>query len=61
MSGSRHQSAKSTNETENGEVVAIVIDEAGAPENLREFHDLNDLKLSGKAARSPTFDQAKKV
>ena len=43
MSGSRHQSAESTNETEDREVVA------GAPENLREFHDLNGLKLSGKA------------
>ena len=32
---------------EDEEVVAI--DEAGAPENLREFQDLNDLKLSGKA------------
>ena len=49
LSRSRHQSAESTNETEDGEVVAIAIDEAGAPENLREFQDLNDLKLSGKA------------
>ena len=31
------------------EVVANAIDKAGAPKNLREFHDLNDLKLSGKA------------
>ena len=45
MSGSRHQSAESTNETEDGEVVA------GAPENLREFHDLKDLKLDLKDLR----------
>ena len=32
---------------ETEEVVAI--DKAGAPENLREFGNLNDLKLSGKA------------
>ena len=47
MSRSRHESAESTNE--DGEVAAIAIDKAGAPENLQEFHDLNDLKLSGKA------------
>ena len=49
LSRSRHESAESTNETEDGEVAAIAIDKAGAPENLQEFHDLNDLKLSGKA------------
>ena len=49
LSRSRHESAESTNETEDGEVVANAIDKAGAPENLQEFHDLNDLKLSGKA------------
>ena len=27
----------------------FAIDEAGPPENLREFGNLNDLKLSGKA------------
>ena len=49
LSRSRNESAESTNETEDGEVVANAIDKAGAPENLQEFHDLNDLKLSGKA------------
>ena len=49
LSRSRHESAESTNETEDGEVAAIAIDKAGAPENLQEFQDLNDLKLSGKA------------
>jgi hypothetical protein len=46
---SRHQSAESTNETEDGEVVEIAIDEAGALKNFKEIHDPNDLKLSGKA------------
>merc|ERR1711971_1404062 len=49
LSRSRHQSAESTNETDDGEVAANAIDKAGAPENLQEFYDLNDLKLSGKA------------